>query len=325
MPSGCGCFSKSSVRVASPGSTHDRVMVPALNRLVSFTASRVGSKPNLSSAGYHVKYNVKDAEIEKFFASSTGDEPQHEKAVALVKTQELKDEHRQLIAAYADGEEVEYYSTSYQRWLHGVVQRLSASGNGYTIVLSQGGQIRQNVGLDLLRPPLQADEQVELFSGRQGGTRLPGVIAADQLPSPTLLGNRVKLEGGKDTFDSIPSVRLKRRFLPSEEIEVYRGGHRGWQLAIVHHTARANGCGENILYPETVDNVESRVRGHETIASSSQMVEKRVSNDCEFSPSQVGLWSLIPVCTELGQQDAPPELVPSYLIRLCKKLNSFEA
>jgi hypothetical protein len=300
-------------------------MVPALNRLVSFTASQLGSKPTISSAGYHIKYNVKDAEIEKFFANSTGDEPHHEKAGALVMAQEVKYEHRQLIAAYADGEEIEYYSTSHQRWLHGFVQRLNASDNGYTIVLSQGRQIRQNVGLDLLRPPLQADELVELFSGRQGGTRLPGVIAGDQLPSPTLLGNRVKLEGGRDIFDSIPSVRLKRRFLPSEEIEVYRGGHLGWQLAIVHHTARANGCGEKVLYPETVGDVGSPVRGHETIASPSQMVEKRVSNDCEFSPSQVGLWSLIPVCKELGQQNVAPELVPSYLIRLCEKLHSFEA
>jgi len=80
---------------------------------------------------------------------------------------------------------------THQKWLHATVHCEAASSSDpssdtkvlTTVTLSSGGQIREDVGLDLLRPPFEPGELVELFSGRDGGVRLPATIAQDQLVS----------------------------------------------------------------------------------------------------------------------------------------------
>eukprot|EP00427_Karlodinium_veneficum_P015422 CAMPEP_0169137286 /NCGR_PEP_ID=MMETSP1015-20121227/41445_1 /TAXON_ID=342587 /ORGANISM="Karlodinium micrum, Strain CCMP2283" /LENGTH=340 /DNA_ID=CAMNT_0009202095 /DNA_START=46 /DNA_END=1068 /DNA_ORIENTATION=+ len=332
---GCGCFSRSAIREDSSNvkerrvtipallsrsaapedsskANKGRVMVPILKRLVSYHTTKLSSKSPSAGVREHVKYNIDFDEVAEFFKEWTksksksffGRRSRSRRDDESLTSDDDSDDGALPIPAYEDGQEAEYFSNTYQRWLpcvvHVNVGQPDHSSNttiSYSITLSHGGQQKAAV-LALLRPRLKADELIELFSGRQGGTRLPAKIVDSHLPTSTKLGYRVKVDDTEEEFDQVPSLRLKRRYPRNQQIQIYLGERLGWQSAFVHHAAALDGCGEEVVFPNGIDQKSSPSPDH-----------------VEFKASAIGLWSLIPVCAELSQVNDPPEWVPSYLIR----------
>jgi hypothetical protein len=286
-------------------------MVPALKRLVSYHTTKLSSKSPSAGVREHVKYNIDFDEVAEFFKEWTksksksffGRRSRSRRDDESLRSDDDSDDGALPIPAYGDGQEAEYFSNTYQRWIPCVVHvnvaqpdhSSSKTTISYSITLSHGGQ-QKAATLSLLRPRLKADELIELFSGRQGGTRLPAKIVCKW--TSTKLGYRVKADGAEEVFDQVPSLRLKRRYPRNQQVQIYLGDRLGWQSAFVHHAAALDGCGEEVVFPIAIDQKSSPSPDH-----------------VEFKASAIGLWSLIPVCAESSQESDPPEWVPSYLIR----------
>jgi len=153
---------------------------------------------------------------------------------------------------YQDGERVEYFSQTHQRWVMAKIKVEIHEGDDdnnlepivmYDVVMAHGIR-HKNVQLDMLRPPFQHGELVELFSKRNGGSWLPGLIVGEQKAGATMSGYSVSLEDHDEVFQEIPSMRLRRRYPPGLSVAVYRGPREGWNYdAIVHHSAAERGIG----------------------------------------------------------------------------------
>lgn len=227
-------------------------------------------------------------------------------------------------AAFEDGQRVEYFSVMNRVWMVGTVHTDVAISGGhhpqpymrYDVTLSNG-QLREDVGLEVLRSPFRSGEPVEFSSGQEVHLRLAGVIDTDQWSAPSMLGYRVVIEETAQSFTNIPLLRLKRRFPRGSYAEVYRGTEIGWQMAKVHHTASADGCEAECLPLPTLPG---------SVAAGTGLLAHA---DAELTPravpqsvvSTLGIWTAVPICQEseiLGieaEEDATPEYVPSYLLR----------
>lgn len=350
----CGLFQKKAE------ADHGRVMVPSLNRMVSFrivmpNASKDGkqescglgpclltSQATENDKKVHIKWNVDAAELQECSVQhnealdSTVDEP-NTPGVLSQRTRSLYNITSDFVheAVYEDGQCVEYFSLTHQQWMRGTVDSEECTDNGqraifYNATLTHGHQLRPNVDLGLLRVPFESGELVELFSERKGGLRLPAVIAQEQSLAPSLLGYRVVVEENGQIFDQIPALRLKRRFLRNQHVEVYRGPDMGWQKATVHRTASANGCEEEllpVLAPPTLlktdafatmnafANMNARRSMSPRVLTLEEARLKEGSVNQPLALSAFGLWTSVPVCTEGEHEDLSPEYVPSYLLR----------
>jgi hypothetical protein len=297
--------------------------------MVSFKVVKPNAKTD--DARVCIKFNVHDHEIAGFAHDVVGEVGTSMKSQPKIVRNRTCSRGNLVdtcdetpFAAYDDEQSIEYFSVTHQHWLNGTVHSVASSGTGgnndatvlTTVSLLHGHQIRENIGLDLLRSPFKSGELVELFSGRQGGCRIAATIAPDQeLPRPLLHGYRVVVEGSKEVFENVPPHRLKRRFVPGQEIEVYRGPQLGWQFAEVHHTASADGCSAEMLpLPSQLQSEHHNSHLAHTAGviktQNTKLTDSLAADRKMFSASLLGLWSWVPVCIE----DSSPEWVPSYLI-----------
>jgi len=205
------------------------------------------------------------------------------------------------LAAYASGESVEYYSCKHRRWISGIV-RVAAKGSCpeggsdcraayyYNVEVGARRQLRYDVPLESIRPPLRGGEPVEIFSLRNSGEWLPAHMADNQPAGSMKHGYRVQLVGAHEVLEQILPMRIRRRFPAGSLVEVYRGLPLGWVLARVH-----------------------------PLAGSVQSTEQNsITDECSRQ-----LWTLVPLAAveedERGQgtnEVDTPELVPSYLVRM---------
>lgn len=135
---------------------------------------------------------------------------------------------RELLPAYQDGERVEYYSRSLDRWL---AARVSVAVNPtgavrYDAVVTATSQVRVDVSLGDLRRPLRRGEAVELFS-RRSGAWAPATISVKQPPEATNFGYSLELPEG-ETREGVPATKLRRRYAVGIEVKAYRGCVAGW-------------------------------------------------------------------------------------------------
>jgi len=345
------CFArKSGSSTTSSDEPRGKVMVPPLNRFVSFeVVKRNGDSmpasgaqaPNLleSSARdgtkVQVKWNVRDHEIAMFQTDKEGANQEEVSNNQLRMVRQRTCSRGNLNAsccwlplpAYDDGQDIEYFSATHQQWLNGIVHSEAYSGGGQiagatvltTVSLCRGGQIRENTGLDLLRSPLKPGELVEMISG---GKRLAATIAPDQLvPRPLMHGYRVVLDGTREVLDNVAPIDLKRRFPRGQSVEVYRGPHRGWQLTKIHQVGTADGCGaEAVSLSTKTRSIEHHLNQGEAVdvfgiaPPCGHQFEGVAPPSEKRTASELELWTLIPVCTGEGQDSSSPEWLPSYFV-----------
>lgn len=164
-------------------------------------------------------------------------------------------------AAYQDGERVEYFSYSIENWVMATVKIVIKESNNnnnennatqpmpvlmYDVILT-GGMRHNNVSLDCLRQPLKHGDMVELFSKRNGGEWMPGVIVGTQQASAAMTGYQVHLNDNTEVFQDIPAIRVRLRFPEYAPIWVYFGRRRGWEKKTVHFQATEDGCGAEMV------------------------------------------------------------------------------
>lgn len=140
-----------------------------------------------------------------------------------------------LKTAYADGERVEYFSKTLGRWLFGLVHVATRKGDQqtqmstrYDVELIPSAQQRLDVGLAALRLPFKLGEPVELYARRHGGEWLPGAIAAPLPTTGAVPAYRVELDGARAALEGVAALRLRRRFLVGDVVEVFCGPASGW-------------------------------------------------------------------------------------------------
>lgn len=330
-------------------------MIPCLNRMVSFrtvrpTAAIEGKQESQATAStllrtlsasakgeqqkVHVRWNVKSSDLlllNQKLDADVGDFRDTDPTTATllrhsapsldaIGTIDIVDPAT--YAAYEDGQIIEYFSATHKLWMSGTVsiEACLSGGNDpqhciqYHVTLANG-QLREDIGLDLLRSPLGPNELVECSSGQQAGQRLAATIAGDQSALPSRLGCRVVLEGQSPV--NVPLLKLKRRFPRGRCVQVYRGLEVGWQMAKVHHSASADGCDAEIL-PLPGRSAQADV----LIAHG--MIERDIfapgvsvpSDEAHSAASQLAIWTSVPICDVSGEEDESPEYVPSYLLRL---------
>jgi len=185
--------------------------------------------------------------------------------------------------AYEDDDVVEYYAVKQEQWILARMQvdlqrpslQNVPSGNiHYNVLIGQvSKQLRQDVPLDVLRPPLDRGEPVEVFSLRGGGSWLPAFIDVEQ-PGDTNLGYNIRLHPGGQELRRIPSTRLRRRYPSKMVVRVYKGPDLGWARMVVHPLAGKDG---------------SDVRGLRIAEASPHLQSKS-------TPTEP--WALVPVCRE---------------------------
>lgn len=334
---------------------HGRVVVPSLNRMISFrtvrpnpagaaTLESEGQAPTLlrtpsasdSQKKVRVLWNVDAAEVSAKLGDHVSDDANEPSKTPMSRQwsrhtshacETVLDESPQPI--YEDSERIEYFSVTHQLWMTGTLHVETRSGEGdplesficYSVALTNG-QLREDVGLDVLRRPFAPGELVELSSGQKAGLRLAAVIAPDQSSIPSMLGYHVFLDGTIQSFDRIPLLRLKRRFPAGRYVEVYRGAQTGWQMAKVHAISSADGCKAEMLpAPPAPPLVHADLRFCSLVQNEDQ--RKLASPQDKPAPAEenqpntpgFGIWTLVPIC-HTGAEDMEPEYVPSYLVRL---------
>lgn len=220
-----------------------------------------------------------------------------------------------VVPAYEDDDVVEYYAVKQEQWILARMQvdlqrpslQSVPSGNiHYNVLIGQvSKQLRQDVPLDVLRPPLMQGEPVEVFSLRAGGSWLPAIIDREQ-PGDTNLGYNIRLHPGGQELRRIPATRLRRRFPAKQVIRIYKGPDLGWTRMIVHPLAGKDG---------------SEVRGLRIAEATPHLQSKS-------TPAEA--WALVPVCREMdipeedsGSEDEfdptkipEPDWLPSYLVKM---------
>jgi len=168
------------------------------------------------------------------------------------------------------------------------------------------------------------------------GVWKPGLIDTPQTCQPTTVGYRVKLVDQNVTVDRVPALRLRSRFTPGMQLDVYRGYEEGWVRGTVHSSVPtdAEELGKVTPRKAPISLVDVREHSSGTSPSSPQRGganadSARQSND---SSLQIERWVKVPVVLarkkskneeetvgenpDMGEQkDDDPELIPSYLLR----------
>lgn len=141
--------------------------------------------------------------------------------------------------AYLDGSEVEYFSSTHATWRPGIIElvRLSRERIQYNVML-RDGDVRLDVVLDELRPPLVPNEPLEIFCGNVGWTTCALGASMVQRDS-SFLGYRVAMEDGL-VVELVPADRLRRLFSPSDLVYAYLGLNIGFVSCSVKRSATAS-------------------------------------------------------------------------------------
>jgi len=137
---------------------------------------------------------------------------------------------REMMPVYQEGEHVEYFSATLNRWLGATMHLVANQATGvirYDAVITATRQHRADVALEDVRRPLRRNEPVEVFS-RKRGAWSPAVVSPSQMPGAANFGVEVELLGGGGQVDKVPAAKVRRRYAVGQAVKVYRGCNRGW-------------------------------------------------------------------------------------------------
>lgn len=163
-----------------------------------------------------------------------------------------------------DGTLVEYFSRTKRIWVHGLLEVTvenrsplvgpQVSYNVRTLPGTPKERVRKDVPLNSFRRPLQEGENLELFSRSRGSRWLPCRLSSPEESSPTeehkmsngwgyryqvLLDVAEGLLPMEQVSERVPPSRLRRKFPPGMEVQLYRGPEIGYRSAIVDPAAAA--------------------------------------------------------------------------------------
>jgi hypothetical protein len=258
------------------------------------------------------------------------------------------------VCAYEDDDRVEFFSNTHNAWVPAKVDARVVDGTAthepivvYDVIIAtgRGGShpTRQDVPLDRLRLPFSHGDLVELYSKRDGGTWLAGMVIGAQGITATRTGYSVHLDESNEVFDDVPAIRLRRRYPADQDILVYRGPREGWHKARVHHTATEDGCNatpiphidENHLHEETLQHhslaslhhepdagamlrrVLQRPKNEDPLARQKGQTEDEEDFDQAADILEQGLWTQVPVDASVDDEHDDFVIVPSFLVRQC--------
>jgi hypothetical protein len=178
-----------------------------------------------------------EADVELAFDSSTG-------PFASFAPAERMPVQSPVLPAYASSAWVEYYSTTHQRWIPGSVT-FTIAGVGaevtclYHMRLSNG-QVRREVSLEQIRPPLDVGEDVQVLiegswvEGKVVSNRSEGAEVIYQVRTQDS-STRAISDGGSGNAVFSVAAHFVRRYFPGHSIvNVYQGPKAGWSVAMVH-------------------------------------------------------------------------------------------
>ena len=141
--------------------------------------------------------------------------------------------------AYLEGDEVEYFSSTQQKWFLGTVSlevlREGAHGDRfvrflYNVRVGLTRQMRHDVGLDLLRVPLQEGDLVEV-----GDWRFPrGAVGRITRIYRHPMNRHFEVLVDNDAARQVVSGTLLQRHFPVHSVVLaYRGPDQGWVRGLV--------------------------------------------------------------------------------------------
>jgi len=171
-----------------------------------------------------------------------------------------------LDTAFADGEAVEYFSTTHNRWIAGTVHvEVSPDRPGqppraiYHVETNRRRKLLDSV--QMLRPLLREGEPcaVKSTAGTQPGKWLDAVVFGEQKDACTTLGYQVMLlMGANPVISGVPPARVQRRFPSGMPVEVYREEGMRWVSAVIATDAKEEHVlGLTDIVPEERDGLGS--------------------------------------------------------------------
>lgn len=157
--------------------------------------------------------------------------------------------HDARIGLFAEGERVEYFSSTHSTWLFGMVQvDREFETTAYNVLMGTTGQLRRDVRPELLRRPLDESEPVWLYV-RRYDRWIEAFVFGPQSSSATRLGYRVmpREQVAPDwgatgapgapyhgpAFPDVSAAHVARRFDPGSEVEMFVNEQDGWEPAVV--------------------------------------------------------------------------------------------
>eukprot|EP00747_Dinoflagellata_sp_TGD_P007749 gnl/TRDRNA2_/TRDRNA2_117381_c0_seq1.p1 gnl/TRDRNA2_/TRDRNA2_117381_c0~~gnl/TRDRNA2_/TRDRNA2_117381_c0_seq1.p1 ORF type:complete len:767 (+),score=89.15 gnl/TRDRNA2_/TRDRNA2_117381_c0_seq1:193-2301(+) len=171
------------------------------------------------------------------------------------------DRHIHAFPAYADGDEVEYYSRTHNRWLRAVVNvRLTDQPLAAIYNVRVRGQSRRECGLDVLRRPLCRGELVELYEPNSETNWVAAVVCRsnnvgtwNEHKVRLVQSSRAEFSTSTNTsskstfFASVSSTNLRRRFPARSKVELYCGPRWGWLPGMVQDGEPSTGTGRESI------------------------------------------------------------------------------
>jgi hypothetical protein len=150
---------------------------------------------------------------------------------------------------FADGEKVEYYSSTHSSWLPAVIcgSHVSVGREGemrFDVLIGAGQNKRTGVELAKLRPRFQIDEAVELLSKSEAW--IPATVLADR---GATLGYTIKADGTQEALARIPADRLRRRFVAGDDVMVL-SPTEGWLQCVVASPTTSSFFAQHPSLPE---------------------------------------------------------------------------
>ena len=140
--------------------------------------------------------------------------------------------------AYREGAEVEYFSSTHQKWFLGTVS-LEALGDGddrlvrviYNVRVGLTRQLRHDVGLELLRIPLREGDLVEVGEWHLQRGAVARITKIHRLP----MNRHYEVLLESEQMRQVVAGNLLRRHFPlGSAVFAYRGQDRGWVRGLVH-------------------------------------------------------------------------------------------
>jgi hypothetical protein len=227
-------------------------------------------------------------------SSTTTDLERYEMQLELIK-------ENNMMPIMVDQSRIEYFSVTNRQWILATLHvtmffkdSLSRPTLSYRVTFPRMGKDRTDVMVDCFRSPFAMAEPIDIFSKREEGAWIPGVIKGKPPPWAVTVGYRVSLEHEDMILDNVPPGRLRRRFPPGCPCLVYRGVERGWVRAMVHMQADTS----DISVPPLGNFSPGGAQAH-----------------AEYSLA-LRYWVNVPIIEMEWHSEDEAELVPSYFVQL---------
>jgi hypothetical protein len=291
----------------------------------------LGEADEMSDEGFTPQNSVPASESGSCNLSDGGMTPRN--MAVVVRRHQRDDIQRGPHAPYMDGASVEYFSSTNQRWMAGVIKLQASEGCAIVeelhlhVQLSQRSQFRADVTLDNVRPILEPNELVEVLveeEDLEGGLAcryLPAFVAGKQSKGASILGYHVQVETTGQVLRNVPAIRLRRRFPAGARVEIFRVPSLGWCEGSVHgEIGTSDGCGNEGFSPlPDVQELEEKPLPVKKDAKKHSNANTHDHDSVEAdaaTATNMGLWTYVPICIDTESFES----IPSYLVRLATSI-----